>query len=316
MNAPTTFRRAIPSDAGITEWQAPDGWRLRRFEWPGSGPEAGRGSILFQGGRGDVFEKYLESFAHWHDAGWSVTSLDWRGQGGSGRLSDNARVGHAIDFAPWIADLKAFSIDWQRDHSGPRVVMGHSMGGHLILQALIEKAIDPDAAVLVAPMLGLRAPVSPKLGEWVARYMRGRGNPARAAWKGHERPGAKLDRQKLLTSDVTRYEDEQWWYERLPDIKLGPPSWSWLAEAFTATREQRADPRLETLATPVLMLVADADALVDPRAAISTAERLPDIELVRFGRESAHEILREADPVRDRALAAIDTFLAKRAPTA
>ncbi len=312
MNAPTSFRRAIPSDASITEWQGPDGWPLRRFDWPGEG----RGAILFQGGRGDVFEKYLESFAHWHDAGWSVTSLDWRGQGGSGRLSDNARVGHAIDFAPWIADLRAFWREWVAAQAGAKVVMGHSMGGHLILQALLEKAIDPDAAVLVAPMLGLRAPLSPKLGEWVARFMRNRGNPARAAWKGHERPGAKLDRQKLLTSDVTRYEDEQYWYDQFPDIKLGPPSWSWLAEAFAATREQRADPRLETLATPLMMLVADADALVDPRAAVSLAAHLPDVELVRFGRESAHEILREADPVRDRALGAIDTFLAKRAPAA
>ncbi len=309
MNAPTSFRRAIPSDASITQWQAPDGWPLRRFEWPGRG----RGSILFQGGRGDVFEKYLESFAHWHDAGWSVTSLDWRGQGGSGRLSDNARVGHAIDFAPWIADLQAFWVDWHADHSGPRVVMGHSMGGHLILQALLESAIAPDAAILIAPMLGLRAPLSPRLGEWVARFMRNRGDPARAAWKGNERPGTRIDRQKLLTSDVSRYDDEQYWYDRLPDIKLGPPSWSWLAEAFAATREQRADPGLETLATPVMMLVADADELVDPRAAVSLAAQLPDVELVRFGRESAHEILREADPVRDRALDAIDTFLAARA---
>ena len=43
------------------------------------------------------------------------------------------------------------------------------------------------------------------------------------------------------------------------------------------------------------------------------AGELPDVELVRFGSESAHEILREADPVRDRALDAIDDFLARRA---
>ena len=61
------------------------------------------------------------------------------------------------------------------------------------------------------------------------------------------------------------------------------------------------------------MLVAEADALVDPRAAVALALRLPDATLVRFGRESAHEILRERDPVRDRALAAIDSFLDERA---
>ena len=310
MTIQAPIRRAIPNDAMISHWQAPDGWALRRFDWRGDGR---RGAILFQGGRGDVFEKYLESFGHWHDAGWSVTSLDWRGQGGSGRLSPDARVGHAADFAPFIADLAAFWREWRAGGEGPHVAMGHSMGGHLMLRALVERAIAPEAAVLIAPMLGLKSPLGASLGGRIARFMRRHGNPARAAWKGHERPGAKLDRQRLLTSDATRYADEAWWYERHPEIKLGPPSWSWLAEAFDSTRALRDDPRLAALTTPILMLIAEADGLVDPKAAIALGARLPQTSVLRFGRESAHEILREADPVRDRALAAIDAFLADHA---
>lgn len=309
MSAPASFRRAVPNDATVSTWAAPDGWNLRRFDWKGEG----RGAILFQAGRADVFEKYLECFAHWHALGWSVTSLDWRGQGGSGRLSPNARVGHADDFRPWVEDLAAFWDSWP-ETQGPRIAIGHSMGGHLILQALLEAAIAPAAAVLVAPMLGIRAPFHSGLGERMARFLRDRGDPARPAWNAGDKPGNRSKRQKMLTADASRYDDEQWWYEQLPEIKLGPPSWSWLAEAFAATREQRADPRLVTLETPIQMLVAERDALVDARAAIAVAERLPDAELVRFGPESGHEILREADPVRDRALAAIDCFLATRAP--
>lgn len=301
------IRRAIPGDATVSRWAAPDGWQLRRFDWPGGG----RGGILFQAGRGDVFEKYLESFRHWHDAGWTIAAFDWRGQGGSGRLSPDPHVGHATDFAPWIADLAAFWSGWHV--AGPRVAMGHSMGGHLLLRAMLEKAVEPQAAVLIAPMLGLRSPVGVALGERLARFMRDRGDPARPAWKGNERPGGRLDRQKLLTGDASRYADEQWWHEQLPEIRLGPPSWAWLAEAFASTRTLRADPRLAALATPTLMLVADADGLVDARAAAALAARMPAVELVRFGRESAHEILREADPVRARALAAIDAFLTAHA---
>ena len=40
-----------------------------------------RGRMLFAGGRSDFIEKYLESYAHWHRAGWDVTAFDWRGQG-------------------------------------------------------------------------------------------------------------------------------------------------------------------------------------------------------------------------------------------
>jgi lysophospholipase len=307
MTGHAPIRRAFPADATVSHWAAPDGWPLRRFDWPGQG----RGAILFQGGRGDVFEKYLESFGHWHDQGWSITAFDWRGQGGSGRLAADPHVGHATDFAPWIADLAALWRMWQVD--GPRVVIGHSMGGHLVLRAMLEQVIDPEAAVLIAPMLGLRSPIGAGLAERVARFMRDHGDPARPAWKGHERPGAKLDRQKLLTSDASRYDDEQYWYDRSPEIKLGPPSWAWLAEAFASTRLQRADPRLASLRTPILMLVADEDGLVDSRAAVQLAARLPAAELLRFGRESAHEILREADPVRNRALAAIDAFLTANA---
>lgn len=307
MNTHAQIRRAIPADATVSRWSAPDGWPLRRFDWPGSG----RGGILFQTGRGDVFEKYLETFAHWHEAGWSVTAFDWRGQGGSGRLSADPAVGHADSFAPWIADLAAFWRQW--DVAGPRVAVGHSMGGHLVLQAMLEGVIDPAAGVLVAPMLGLKGPVGPRLGERLARVMRALGHPARAAWKTNERPGSLVSRQKLLTGHRDRYEDEQFWYGQSPEIKLGPPSWSWLVEAFAATRLQRDDPRLASLAIPILLLVADADGLVDSRAAVEVAGRLPKAELLRFGRESAHEILREADPVRDRALAAIDAFLANHA---
>jgi len=57
------------------------------------------------------------------------------------------------------------------------------------------------------------------------------------------------------------------------------------------------------------MLVADADGLVDPRAAVRVAAKLPHVKLVRFGDEAAHELLREADAVRSRVYATIDDFL-------
>lgn len=315
MADPASFRRVYPDGAHMTFWQAGDGWPLRRFDWPARG--ASRGSILFQGGRGDIIEKYLETFAHWHSRGWSVTAFDWRGQGGSGRLSSNPRVGHATDFGVFIADLTAFWAEWSRTAPGPQVTIGHSMGGHLILRGLAEGAITPAAAVLVAPMLGINAPFGWQgLGERFARIMGGIGDSARRAWRDNEIPGALSPRQKLLTTDRDRYDDELWWKREKPELLLGPPSWAWVIEAFRSTRVLRDDPRLTTMAVPVLGLIADADKLVSAKLAVRTLERLPDARIVRFGNESAHEILREADPVRDRALAEIDRFLDARAPAA
>lgn len=305
-------RRAIPAGATITSWAAPDGWPLRRFDWPAQG--APRGSILFQGGRGDVVEKYLETLAHWHGQGWNLSWFDWRGQSGSGRVN-GATSGHIEDFADFIADYGAFAREWQAATPGPHVVMGHSMGGHLVLRALVEQAIRPDAAVLVAPMLGLKAPLGlTALGERFARLMGGLGDPARAAWKVNEKPYTTDTRQSLLTHDADRYQDELWWQRTNPANVTGPPSWKWLIEAFRSTRELRDSPALAAMDVPLLALVAEADGLVDARAARAIVARLPEARIVRFGQESAHEILREVDAVRDRAIGEIDAFLEARAP--
>lgn len=320
MNSPQSYRRAIPADANIAYWRAPDGWELRCFDWPAAnvaGHET-KGSILFQGGRGDIFEKYLETFAHWHDLGWRVTSLDWRGQAGSGRLSENPHVGHVENFDIWIDDFRAFWAEWSAEVKGPRVVMGHSMGGHLVLRALTEGlgsdgVPQPDGAVLIAPMLGLQSPLGARLGERMAKLISGISNPKRAAWKSNERPATLDPRSALLTHDRGRYDDEIWWQQHKPELVMGPPSWQWLSLAFESTRHQREDERLKTMHVPTLFVIADADKLVRPKAALQVASALPDARVVRFGKESAHEILREVDAVRDRALGEVDTFLASRA---
>jgi lysophospholipase len=307
-----TARRTYPDDSSISFWTAPDGWQLRRFDWP-SAAVAPRGSILFQGGRGDIFEKYLETFHHWHDQGWTITSFDWRGQGGSGRLTDDPHVGDIDRFGTYLADYGAFWKDWAAATPGPHIAMGHSMGGHLVCRALAKVLAEPDAAVLIAPMMGLHAPISAAFGERIAEIAMKLGNAQRRAWKSNEKPGTTDSRLSLLTHDPDRYSDEPWWWDQKPEIKLGPPSWRWVVRAFESTRRLRVSRRVKLVRTPVLVLVAEADKLVRAADAIKVAGLLPDARLVRFGTESAHEILREVDPVRNRALGEIDIFLSARA---
>ena len=292
----------------LSVWTAPDGWPHRRYDRRGTG----RGRLLFQTGRADMIEKYRHTLDHFHAQGWDVTAFDWRGQGGSGRLAAGD-VGHVEDFGLLVDDLAAFWRDWQRG-DGPHVLVAHSMGGFLSLRALVEGRIDPAALVLVAPMLALRSPVGDRLGGLLARWQVGRGDPARAAWRRLEGERAARARQMRLTHDLTRFEAQQAWRAAHPDLCLGSPSWQWVAQAFAQTAALRADPRLDQLRTPVQFVLADADRLVDSRAAVRVANRMPAAELLRFGPESAHEILRELPPVRDKALAAIDAFLDSHAP--
>ncbi|QYU69191.1 alpha/beta hydrolase [Leptolyngbya sp. 15MV] len=287
---------------------------LRRIDWTGASPA--RGSILFFPGRGDAYEKYLETLAEWHHAGWDVTAADWRGQAGSGRLGSDPVTGHVGDFADWVDDLAGFWPEWKAARPGPHVLAGHSMGGHLVLRALAQGRVDPDAAVLSAPMLGFSGPRLPiGLLHAGGRLMRRLGDPARPAWKWSEKPGeipaARID---LLTHDTDRYADELWWRETRPELVMGPGSWHWVERAYASMRALDRPGFLEAVTTPVLLVGTANDRLVGFDAIERAARRLPHGELVAFGAEARHEILREADPVRSRALAAIAEFLDRVAP--
>jgi len=306
--------RSIPAHAREQTWRAPDGQVIRRIDWPqiGSG-QAGvaRGAMLFAPGRADFYEKHLAVLHAWHAAGWHVTALDWRGQAMSGRLGADEVTGHADDFAPWIADFAAFWPEWRASVPGPHVVIGHSMGGHLTLRAAAEGKVRPDALVLVAPMLGLNPGCVPSsvlhpVGSVVARL----GDRRRPAWKWERGPLPLSNlRMQLLTHDEVRYADEDWWYEQRPGLVLGPPSWGWIVAALRSIRTIERRGVLEALDLPVLILGTSADRLVSWRAIRRAAARLPQGELVAFGPEARHEILRESDAVRDRALKAIADFL-------
>lgn len=264
-------------------------------------------------GRGDAYEKYLDTFEYWRLRGWQVSAADWRGQGGSGRLGNDDSTGHIDDFAMWIDDLGQFWKEWTAGREGPLVLAGHSMGGHLVLRAVIDRALEPrpDALVLSAPMLDTFPeflPLPVKRG--FAWLMTKAGDPRRPAWKISEKPGAKPEmRQLLLTHDDERYEDESWWRAHRPELKLGPGSWGWVRGSAESSMAIFHPGALEAVDLPVFVIATDADKLVSPSAIRAALARLPKVESLIFGKEARHEILREEDGVRNRALEAIDEFL-------
>lgn len=317
MTASTFDRRSIPAGAKESMWHAADGHAIRRIDWRHSASDAPqKGSILFFPGRGDAYEKYLESLQQWFDAGWNVTGADWRGQAGSGRLGDDAVTGHIDDYSTWIDDLAAFWSAWQQSTPGPHVLSGHSMGGHLILRGVVEKRVTPDAVFLSAPMLGFFGNILPdSIMHRAAKSIRNWRGATTQAWKWSEKPGeVPIGRINLLTHDSDRYEDELWWRENRPELVMGPGSWGWVERGYASMKVIFAPGRLEAVDTPVLLISSSNDKLVDHKAIRRAADRLPNGELLEFGREAHHEILREVDAVRDRAMNTITEFLDRVLP--
>lgn len=312
-------RRAIPPAANESVWHTKDGHALRRIDWPGANASSGakaRGSILFLPGRGDAYEKYLESLEEWHQEGWRVTASDWRGQAGSGRLGKDEVTGHIDDFLTWVDDLAHLWEHWTKEVPGPHILAGHSMGGHIIMRTLVEGRIKPDAVFMSAPMLGMSGPPLPLPAlHSVAKVMTKVGDKTRPAWKWSEKPGElPKHRSNLLTHDKDRYADEEWWRRHRPELVMGPASWGWVERAYASWRALEAPGALEKVDVPVLIVSTSADRLVSHKANVRAAERLPNGRLYEFGEEAHHEILRETDEVRGRMMRTITDFLDEVAP--
>src|SRR4051812_31416599 len=273
-------RRVLPGDARIGRWAAADGWSYRTLEWPQPAGAKGRGSLLFAGGRGDFIEKYLEVHDHWHRAGWNVTAFDWRGQGGS---QGNLPGGYLDSFETLVGDLAGRIDAWRAKTPGPHAVVGHSMGGHVLLRTLADRHPPIEAAVLVAPMLMINsAPVPPLAAEWLASAASLFGWGGQAAWQQSAQPqAAGSARQTHLTRCGERYEDELWWWKREPGFDLGPPSWGWLKAAY-ASCAALTPAKLGGVNIPVLLVATERDRLVSPAAIRLAASRLPRAELLMF----------------------------------
>jgi len=315
MEAGKIDRRIRPDWLKLDQWTAPDGWPLRRFHVAPAPETMPRGNLLFQTGRADFIEKYIESFDHWRRDGWAIEGFDWRGQGGSGRVLDDCRVGHCPPFEDMEADLVAYCGEWDSRTAGPHIVLGHSMGGHLVLKMLTGNATSVDGAVLLSPMLGLNTGlIGERLGRLIARTLCRIGLTERPAWSEDGNKGSG-HRQRNLTHSVERYEDELWLRAEDPMLDVGPPTWGWLRDSWKSIAGLLAPGVLEHVTTPMLILCAERDPLVMTPVVKLAARRLPRARLLCHP-NAAHELLRESDEVRLWALEQIDHFLAEMKATA
>ena len=298
-------RRRVPAALRIEAWPGPDGWPLRRFELEAEGPA--KGSLLFLGGRGDFFEKYLESFEHWSKQGWTVAGFDWRGQGGSGRTHPDGLC-HVEDFAVLLGDLAAYADFWRARAPGPHIAIGHSMGAHILLRAAAQGLLELDGIVLLSPMIGIRAGLlRGRALNGLAAIGRAPAIRTRPIWAGPSSPVPGR-----LTSCTERHEDKLWWKAHHPELARGSPTWGWLAAAARSMTELDRQLRRGPVTAPGLILRAARDPIIDV-AAIRRARRfLPGFD---YGviEQAGHELLRERDVPRGECMARIGGFLDERA---
>jgi lysophospholipase len=276
-------------------------------------PGGSRGLAVLLTGRTAFLEKAAIVATPLLERGYSVVSLDWRGQGLSDRLVSPAAKGHVAAFAEYHADLATVLADPAVAALGPpRLVVAHSMGGAIALGALADGVLAPVPLVLSAPMLGIAMP-------WIARA-------AARLTIGIARLAGRLERwppfgdvagaypltadpaDNLLTGDREVFAWLALALRTDPRLQTGMPTIAWFS---AAEREMRRIAEQGQLPMPSLCLLGGAEAVVDPKAVRAGASRL-GVDLVDIP-GARHEVLIEAAPLRAQAWAAIDRFLADAA---
>lgn len=272
-----------------------------------------RGVCVLLNGQTEFIEKYFEVIDELRRRGFSVVTMDWRGQGLSERFLADTTKGFVRDFRDYDADLEVLYRELVQPllGGGARpVALAHSMGGHNLLRALTRRPDMFATATLCAPMIrvsfrgereGLVRLVT------TAQTMLGNGNAW--VWGMEKRDPMTLPFAKqLVTSDPERYARTQNLLKADPRLVVAGACWTWLAAAIRSMDWLGAKGRPETITTPLLVVGAGADRICHTSATRALAARLPHGRYLEIA-GSGHEILMERDPIRRQFWAAFDAFM-------
>src|SRR6516162_6889329 len=286
-----------------------DDARLRWSHLPAASPRA---ECVMVGGFTECIEKYFETMADLAARGLSVWCLDWRGQGGSARPKRLPSRPRTRRFDRDAADLAAFA-EKVTTAQLPRLLIGHSMGGATALLVLHRYPGLFDAAILSAPMLGIRTGgVPPALMRCLTRLARGIGLgicflPGRRRWSLDRTPTPELSR---VSNDPERCRLQYAWFSADTTLRVGAPTWGWLDGALRLTARLAKGKLLAGIDTPILLASAGVETFLRLEAHRRAGRLLPECTLVEFP-DSKHEPFLERDAVREPWFAAIDRFVAE-----
>lgn len=279
----------------VSVWLKAGAARIRVTWW-----RAGeKGTVVLLPGRTECVEKYGRAAADLVARGFSVITIDWRGQGLADRVLPDRMTGHVRSFSEYQEDLDAMLAEATRAGlPQPWFMIAHSMGGCIGLRALM-RGLPFRAAVFSAPMWGIA------MAAWlrpVASVVGALAGPLGIAHRYAPTTGgeAYLVAQPFQGNVLTT-DPEMWDYMRrqvveVPDLALGGPSIAWLQAAL---RECAALSAMPAPPVPVVCGLGTAEKVVD----------VPPIHLRMAGWASGqldlypgaeHEIMMEGPAARAR----------------
>ncbi|MCS3456960.1 alpha/beta fold hydrolase [Aeromonas rivuli] len=276
-------------------------------------PDSDR-AIMIVNGRVETYLKYQELARDLWRQGYSLYLIDHRGQGLSGRLLADKEKGYVVDFEDYVADLKQFHDHVvMADKPAKLFLLAHSMGGAISARYLERWPDDIRAAALSSPMMGINLGGLP---HWLAKGVAATigtvggwfGEPPYGPGQGGYQDQGFANNE--LTHSQARYAAFRQQYEQTPQVKLGGATAHWIHQGMMGG--ERAIQEAGKIKTPLLLLQAGADSVVDNQAQLDFCQRAPCEGGKPLRIEGAwHELFIESDDKRLPALTAILDFFGR-----
>jgi lysophospholipase len=275
-----------------------------------------KGTVVLLHGRNEFIEKYFETTRDLTGRGFTVATLDWRGQGGSDRMLRNREKGYIDDFRDYVRDLEQFFEEIVLpDCRGPYYVLGHSTGSLVALMAAPDLTNRVNRMLLCAPLLSLAGlPVSMKALARISGFLYGIGLGSMYLSGGPRPRETRPFADNKLTTDPRRYARNAELYDTYRQLALGGPTVAWIRAACIAIERVEDPAFMARIQIPILFVAAGADEVVSTRATEAFARRLKTGSLLTID-GARHEIWQETDLYREQLLAAFDAFIPGSDPT-
>lgn len=267
-----------PIEHDIGKLQTSDGLGLFWQCWSVDKP---RGVIVLVHGLAEHSSRYSETAQKFATHGWSVYSCDLRGHGLSADGQRSGRV-HVDKFSDYALDVNAIlGKAMEQSPNLPLIILGHSMGGLIALNYVLDNPAAFNAAVISSPLIDTHPDSKPSaVLDTLVRFL------ARV----HPR---LLFPSRLDTSAVCRDRKvvEAYINDPLVSDKI---SAGWYVATTRAIEEIHG--RADELQIPSLIMQSGADSLVDPNATIRWGKNAPagKVELKTWD-GFYHEMLNEPE---------------------
>jgi lysophospholipase len=277
-------------------------------------PQNPRGTILIAPGRREFIEKkHAELGEEFLQRRFRLVFFEWRGQGLSDRfLTGNKKQrDHVTDFSIYLDDLSSlYAKIVQPFQTGPLILYGHSMGGHLVLRWLVERQPQEVAGViLTAPMLALASLPAHTIARSMTWTSVRLGHGADYAPAQHD---YNLDDRTFannpLSHDAERFALMEKYFTAYPDMTVGGVTWGWLDAALKSMHYMQHRSYFERLNVPVLSVTGSADR-VTPANELDRILKRVNKGQHRLIPGAYHDVMNEIDTYRMEAWRHIDTFL-------